>query len=117
MPVVDIDTDELRRLTGEEKSDEAFEADLFEIGLEFEGETEEGLFQFEFAPDRLDRLSVEGLRGRSATTTATTAGSTSRRRTIPTGRSPSRRPSPTSGRTSPARSSAGSTSTRRRSTR
>jgi len=61
MPVVDIDTDELRRLTGEEKSDEAFEADLFEIGLEFEGETEEGLLQFEFAPDRLDRLSVEGV--------------------------------------------------------
>ncbi|MFW5938516.1 MAG: phenylalanine--tRNA ligase subunit beta, partial [Halanaeroarchaeum sp.] len=31
------------------------------LGLEFEGETEDGDLQFEFAPDRLDRLSVEGV--------------------------------------------------------
>ncbi|MEZ3116108.1 phenylalanine--tRNA ligase subunit beta [Halobaculum sp. MBLA0147] len=62
MPVVDIDTDELRALTGhEEKSDEAFVDDLFALGLEFEGETEDGDYQFEFGPDRLDRLSVEGV--------------------------------------------------------
>ena len=62
MPVVDIDTEELRALTGhEEKSDEEFREDLFELGLEYEGETEEGDLQFEFAPDRLDRLSVEGV--------------------------------------------------------
>ena len=62
MPVVDIDTDELRRLTGhEDRSDEEFEEDLFALGLEFEGETDEGELQFEFGPDRLDRLSVEGV--------------------------------------------------------
>ena len=62
MPVVDIDTDELRRLTGhEEKADDQLKEDLFGLGLEFEGETEDGDLQFEFAPDRLDRLSVEGV--------------------------------------------------------
>jgi phenylalanyl-tRNA synthetase beta chain len=62
MPVVDIDTDELRGLTGhDEMDDEEFKTDLFGLGLEFEGETDDGLLQFEFAPDRLDRLSVEGV--------------------------------------------------------
>ena len=62
MPVVDIDTDELRHLTGhDEKSDDQLKEDLFGLGLEFEGETEDGELQFEFAPDRLDRLSVEGV--------------------------------------------------------
>ncbi|RLM68410.1 phenylalanine--tRNA ligase subunit beta [Halorubrum sp. Atlit-26R] len=62
MPVVDIDPDELRELTGhEEKDDEELKDDLFGLGLEFEGETDDGMFQFEFAPDRLDRLSVEGV--------------------------------------------------------
>ena len=62
MPVVDVDPDELRELTGhEDKSDAEFKADLFGLGLEFEGETEAGDLQFEFAPDRLDRLSVEGV--------------------------------------------------------
>jgi phenylalanyl-tRNA synthetase beta chain len=62
MPVVDIDPDELRRLTGRaEKSDDELKDDLFALGLEYEGETEEGLMQLEFGPDRLDRLSVEGV--------------------------------------------------------
>ncbi|MFC6725079.1 phenylalanine--tRNA ligase subunit beta, partial [Halobium palmae] len=62
MPVVDVDPDELRRLTGhEEKSDDEFKDDLFALGLEYEGDTEEGLMQLEFGPDRLDRLSVEGV--------------------------------------------------------
>jgi len=61
MPVVDIDTDELRGLTGEDKSDEEFKEDLFALGLEYEGDTDDGLLQFEFGPDRLDRLSVEGV--------------------------------------------------------
>jgi phenylalanyl-tRNA synthetase beta chain len=62
MPVVDVDPDELRRLTGhEEKGDEELKADLFALGLEYEGETEEGEMQLEFGPDRLDRLSVEGV--------------------------------------------------------
>ncbi|MDB2281253.1 phenylalanine--tRNA ligase subunit beta [Halorubrum ezzemoulense] len=62
MPVVDVDPDELRELTGhEEKDDEELKADLFGLGLEFEGETDDGMYQFEFAPDRLDRLSVEGV--------------------------------------------------------
>ena len=62
MPVVDVDPDELRRLIGhDEKSDEELKTDLFALGLEFEGETEDGDLQLEFGPDRLDRLSVEGV--------------------------------------------------------
>ncbi|MDG5777921.1 phenylalanine--tRNA ligase subunit beta [Haloarculaceae archaeon H-GB2-1] len=62
MPVVDVDPDELRDLTGHsEKDDDELKTDLFNLGLEFEGETEDGEFQLEFAPDRLDRLSVEGV--------------------------------------------------------
>ncbi|ELY64736.1 tRNA ligase subunit PheS family protein [Natronococcus jeotgali] len=62
MPTVDIDPDELRELTGhEEKSDEELQEDLFGLGLEFEGWTDDDAFELEFAPDRLDRLSVEGV--------------------------------------------------------
>jgi len=62
MPVVDVDPDELRELTGhDEKSDDELKDDLFNLGLEFEGETDDGELQLEFAPDRLDRLSVEGV--------------------------------------------------------
>ena len=62
MVVVDADFDELRRLTGhDEKGDEELKSDLFALGLEYEGETEDGEAQLEFAPDRLDRLSVEGI--------------------------------------------------------
>jgi len=62
MPVVDVDPDELRRLTGHRgKDDDELKEDLFGLGLEFEGVTEDGEFQLEFAPDRLDRLSVEGI--------------------------------------------------------
>ncbi|MFC7074825.1 phenylalanine--tRNA ligase subunit beta [Haloarcula halophila] len=62
MPVVDVDPDELRRLTGhDEKDDDELRSDLFDLGLEFEGLTEDDEFQLEFAPDRLDRLSVEGV--------------------------------------------------------
>ncbi|MFC7156071.1 phenylalanine--tRNA ligase subunit beta [Halomarina halobia] len=62
MPTVEVDPDELRRLTGhEEKSDDELEADLFALGLEYEGDTEDGDMQLEFAPDRLDRLSIEGI--------------------------------------------------------
>ncbi|MFC5278120.1 phenylalanine--tRNA ligase subunit beta [Halorubrum rubrum] len=62
MPVVDVDPDALRGLTGRtDKTDEEFREDLFGLGLEFEGETDDGDLRFEFAPDRLDRLSVEGV--------------------------------------------------------
>ena len=61
MPVVDVDTDELRALVGRDVSDDQLKSDLFALGLEFEGETDEGTLQFEFGPDRLDRLSVEGI--------------------------------------------------------
>ena len=62
MPVVDIDPEELRKLAGAaEKSDEELKEDLFSLGLEFEGESDDGGFELEFAPDRLDRLSVEGI--------------------------------------------------------
>jgi len=62
MPVVDVDPDELRELTGhDDKGDDELREDLFALGLEFEGWTEDDEFQLEFAPDRLDRLSVEGV--------------------------------------------------------
>ncbi|PSP85971.1 phenylalanine--tRNA ligase subunit beta [Halobacteriales archaeon QS_6_64_34] len=62
MPVVDVDPDELRYLTGRDgKDDDELKSDLFDLGLEFEGWTEDDEFQLEFAPDRLDRLSVEGV--------------------------------------------------------
>ncbi len=61
MPVVDINTDELRQLAATEKDDDELKRDLFALGLEYEGETDDGDLQFEFAPDRLDRLSVEGV--------------------------------------------------------
>jgi phenylalanyl-tRNA synthetase beta chain len=62
MPVVDVDPDELRELTGYgQKDDEELKSDLFDLGLEFEGWTDGDEFQLEFAPDRLDRLSVEGI--------------------------------------------------------
>jgi len=62
MPTVEVDPDELRYLTGhDEKDDAELKDDLFALGLEFEGETEDGEFELEFAPDRLDRLSVEGV--------------------------------------------------------
>jgi len=62
MPVVDVDPDELRELTGHGgKSDDELRDDLFDLGLEFEGWTDDDEMQLEFAPDRLDRLSVEGI--------------------------------------------------------
>jgi len=62
MPVVEVDPDELRRLTGhDEKTDADLKDDLFALGIEYEGETDAGAFELEFAPDRLDRLSVEGI--------------------------------------------------------
>jgi len=62
MPVVTVDPDELRELTGRtEKTDDELKTALFALGMEFEGRTENGEFELEFAPDRLDRLSVEGV--------------------------------------------------------
>ena len=62
MPTVEVDPDELRYLTGHDDKDNAeLKDDLFALGLEFEGETDDGEFELEFAPDRLDRLSVEGV--------------------------------------------------------
>ncbi|MFW6449080.1 MAG: phenylalanine--tRNA ligase subunit beta [Halobacteriota archaeon] len=61
MPTIEVDPDELRRLTGREVADDELVADLFNLGVELEGRTEAGHLELEFAPDRLDRLSVEGL--------------------------------------------------------
>jgi len=61
MPVVEVDPDELRELTGTRVDDDDLLADLFGLGIEYEGETENGAFKLEFEPDRLDWLSVEGL--------------------------------------------------------
>jgi phenylalanyl-tRNA synthetase beta chain len=61
MPVIEVDPGELRELTGVRVDDEKLLADLFGLGIEFEGETDNGEFKLEFEPDRLDWLSVEGL--------------------------------------------------------
>ena len=62
MPVVDVDPDELRDLTGHaEKSDAELKDDLFELGIEYEGDTEDGKMRLEFEADRLDRLSITGI--------------------------------------------------------
>ncbi|MEF8772860.1 phenylalanine--tRNA ligase subunit beta [Halodesulfurarchaeum sp.] len=62
MPVVAVDPDELRELTGHgEKSVDELKDDLFALGIEYEGETEEGKMRLEFEADRLDRLSITGI--------------------------------------------------------
>jgi phenylalanyl-tRNA synthetase beta chain len=62
MPVVDVDPDELRELTGRpEKTDDELKDDLFTLGIEYEGETEDGKMRLEFEADRLDRLSITGI--------------------------------------------------------
>jgi len=61
MPVVDVDPDELRTLTGREKTDDELKDDLFELGIEYEGDTEDGKLRLEFEADRLDRLSITGI--------------------------------------------------------
>jgi phenylalanyl-tRNA synthetase beta chain len=62
MPTVDVDYDDLRTLTGhDEKSDDELEWDLFNLGVEYEGETDDGKAKLELESDRLDRLSVEGM--------------------------------------------------------
>ncbi|MGM0371913.1 MAG: phenylalanine--tRNA ligase subunit beta [Halobacteriota archaeon] len=62
MPVVDVDPDELRDLTGRtEKTDDDLKDDLFGLGIEYEGETEDGKLRLEFEADRLDRLSITGI--------------------------------------------------------
>ncbi|MFB6085747.1 MAG: phenylalanine--tRNA ligase subunit beta [Halodesulfurarchaeum sp.] len=62
MPVVDVDADELRELTGRtEKTEDELKDDLFTLGIEYEGETEDGKMRLEFEADRLDRLSITGI--------------------------------------------------------
>jgi len=60
MAVVEVELDELNRLVRRDMSRDETIDELFSLGVEFEGEGEEGL-QFEVVPDRPDRLSVEGL--------------------------------------------------------
>jgi phenylalanyl-tRNA synthetase beta chain len=61
MPVVILHPNLLRKMTGVDATNEKLKEDLFNLGLEFDGEDEDGNFQLEFAPDRLDRLSTEGI--------------------------------------------------------
>ena len=62
MPVIDVDADELRTLTSQQdKPEDELLDDLFGLGLEYEGETDDGDLKLEFEPDRLDWLSVEGI--------------------------------------------------------
>ncbi len=62
MPIVEVEADELRRLAGvPDRDEETLLSDLFALGLEYEGRTDDGELQLEFGPDRLDRLSVEGV--------------------------------------------------------
>ena len=60
MAVVEVDPEELRRLTGRDLSRDDIIDELFALGVEFEGEGDDGM-EFEVVPDRPDRLSVEGL--------------------------------------------------------
>ena len=60
MAVVELDPEELRRLTGRDLSRDEIIDELFALGVEFEGEGDDGM-EFEVVPDRPDRLSVEGL--------------------------------------------------------
>ena len=61
MPVVILHPNLLRKMIGVDATNEKLKEDLFNLGLEFDGEDEDGNFQLEFAPDRLDRLSIEGI--------------------------------------------------------
>jgi phenylalanyl-tRNA synthetase beta chain len=62
MPVVEIDPEELLTLASQpDKPEDELIEDLFALGIELEGRTEDGDLELEFAPDRLDRLSVEGI--------------------------------------------------------
>jgi phenylalanyl-tRNA synthetase beta chain len=61
MPTVELDYDELRAFLGREQSDDELKTDLFDLGLEYEGLTEDGDARYELEADRLDRLSVEGV--------------------------------------------------------
>ncbi len=61
MPTVELDYDELRSFLDEPREDDELREDLFGLGLEYEGTTEEGDARYELEADRLDRLSVEGV--------------------------------------------------------
>ena len=61
MPTVELDYDELRSFLDEPREDDRLRADLFGLGLEYEGHTEDGDARYELESDRLDRLSVEGV--------------------------------------------------------
>lgn len=61
MPTVEVNPDELQRLVGRTIEEPDLLDDLFNLGLEHEGTSPEGALELEFAPDRLDRLSVEGV--------------------------------------------------------
>lgn len=60
MAVVEVELDELNRLVKRDMSRDEVIDELFSLGVEFEGEGDDGM-QFEVVPDRPDRLSVEGL--------------------------------------------------------
>ena len=61
MPTVELDYDELRSFLDEPREDDELREDLFGLGLEYEGTTEDGDARYELEADRLDRLSVEGV--------------------------------------------------------
>jgi len=60
MAVVEVDPDELRRLVGRDMDRDEIVDELFALGVEFEGEGDDGM-EFEVVPDRPDRLSAEGI--------------------------------------------------------
>ncbi len=61
MPVINVHPDDLRKMVDKDITNEVLKNDLFTLGLEFDGEGDDGSFNLEFAPDRLDRLSIEGI--------------------------------------------------------
>jgi len=61
MPTVELDYDELCAFLDDPRDDDQLQTDLFDLGLEYEGHTEDGNARYELEADRLDRLSVEGV--------------------------------------------------------
>ncbi len=60
MPVIDVRTDDLVKLSGIEKDADWFASTIPMVGASFEG-MEAGVMRFEFFPNRPDHYSVEGV--------------------------------------------------------
>ncbi len=60
VPVIDVNMEDFRKLLGREIAIEELREKMPMIGIEWEGESNEG-FQLQIFPNRPDMLSIEGL--------------------------------------------------------